>query len=333
VKPTFFEMSKFLSVGKVSKEEARRVTRKAEKYNECASVFLENGVVQIEGLYESEKAREAYRDALRNFVEVLRVLRRRGKRLGRGTKHGFAEIVKRTKGRFEMLHGMRDVYEKYLSKNKRLEEFLSRVLGQDFHLVYADMLISFPGATDQQWHVDGPHRAGAQEHYPPDILNCFIALDDIDVAMGPTEIRPETHKLTRNMKKQVLGAILTKKLRPKVRSACKCGDALVFDYRTLHRGVANLSSRSRPVLGLVFGRKEYKADKLNFPVRSVFDLMSDDDDDGGNDVVTKSNVLCAASSKELHISLDTETIGYVLQPSLFQDLLKTATELAKWHDS
>ena len=196
------------------------------------------------------------------------------------------------------------------------ESLLKRVLGSDFHLVYADVLISFPGAADQQWHVDGPHRAGAQEHYPPDILNVFVALDDIDVSMGPTEIRPRhTHKLTRNIKKQVLGAILTKKLRPKVCSGCKCGDALVFDYRTLHRGVANLSSRPRPVLGLVFGRKEYEADKLNFPSRSVFDLCDNEDDDL-DDTITKSKVLSAASAQR--ISLDPQSVAYVLEPQSFK---------------
>ena len=324
-------MSKFLSAGKVSKEEAKRITVKAKNWEECASVFLENGVVQMEELFERSRIGEAFELATRNFVDVLRVLRKKKRKLGKGTKHGFAEIVKRTKGRFEMLHGMRDVYEKLLSSNATLNRFLKRVLGSDFHLVYADLLISFPGAADQQWHVDGPHRAGAQEHYPPDILNVFVALDDIDVSMGPTEIRPGTHKLTRNIKKQVLGAILTKKLRPKVCSGCKCGDALVFDYRTLHRGVANLSSRPRPVLGLVFGRKEYKADKLNFPSRSVFDLCDNENDDDLDDTITKSKVLSAASAQR--ISLDPQSVAYVLEPqSPFEGILNTATEFAKWHD-
>lgn len=320
--------SKFLSAGKVSKEEAKRVTVNACDWKECASVFLENGVVQMNGLFERTTAEIAYDIATRNFLEILRVLRKNKRKLGKGTKHGFAEIVKRTKGRFEMLHGMREVYEKLLSNNANLNSFLERVLGQDFHLVYADVLISFPGAADQQWHVDGPHRAGAQELYPPDILNVFVALDDIDVSMGPTEIRPGTHKLTRNIKKQVLGAILTKKLRPKVCSGCKCGDALVFDYRTLHRGVANLSSRPRPVLGLVFGRKEYEADKLNFPSRSVFDLCDNVDD--LDETITKSKVLSAASVQR--ISLDPQSVAYVLEPQSFRNILNTATKLAKWHD-
>ena len=156
-----------------------------------------------------------------------------------------------------------------------------------------------------------------------------MALDDIDVSMGPTEIRPGTHKLTRNIKKQVLGAILTKKLRPKVCSGCKCGDALVFDYRTLHRGVANLSSRPRPVLGLVFGRKEYEADKLNFPSRSVFDLCDNEEDDL-DDTITKIKVLSAASAQR--ISLDPQSVAYVLEPQSFRNILNTATKLAKWHD-
>ena len=83
------------------------------------------------------------------------------------------------------------------------------------------------------------------------------------------------------------------------------------------------------MLGLVFGRKEYEADKLNFPSRSVFDLCDNEDDDL-DDTITKSKVLSAASAQR--ISLDPQSVAYVLEPQSFKSILNTATELAKWHD-
>ena len=64
------------------------------------------------------------------------------------------------------------------------------------------------------------------------------------------------------------------------------GDALIFDYRVLHRGRANMSDeedeeeeecvvgkdhggRDRPVLVLTFARRWF-VDVCNFPKRSIF---------------------------------------------------------------
>ena len=51
------------------------------------------------------------------------------------------------------------------------------------------------------------------------------------------------------------------------------GDAVIFDYRTLHRGTANNGDRPRAMLELVFFRRGY-SDLLNFPKRSVMNVTS-----------------------------------------------------------
>jgi hypothetical protein len=213
--------------------------------------------------------------------------------MGQGTKNGYAEVVKRTQGRYEMLHEMRAVGATLTGgagcpTSPFLARFLGddRVLGPDFHLVYCDLLVSFPGAVDQSWHTDGGHRPGSTEHHPAHVLNCFIALDNIEVEMGPTEVRPGSQRLTRDIQRQMLLAVMRKRLRPRIRPAAALGDACIFDYRTLHRGIANDGARPRPVLGLVFARGWYKRDTINFPPRSVFDLTQPnsnataDDDEG-----------------------------------------------------
>ena len=84
-----------------------------------------------------------------------------------------------------------------------------------------------------------------------------------------------THFHTRNLVPMMLAARARKTLRSPVTPTLKTGDILVFDYRVLHRGVANLSieKEHRPILVLTFAKKWFQ-DKLNFPKTTVFDLPS-----------------------------------------------------------
>lgn len=232
--------SGFLSKGNISIDEATRVTVDAYASDSspnasiAANIFHENGVVNIRNLFPSKMMNILYAHALKNFISCLGKLQSDGIRLKNGTKHGYAEVVKRTTGRFELLYNMQDMYSSQLGLGLResvfLHQFLSsnNVLGDGYHLIYCDLLISFPGAVDQQWHTDGSHRPGARNHLPAHVLNCFVALDDIEIDMGPTEIRPMTHKLTRDIKKQMLLALLRKKLRPRIRPECQSGDAVIL---------------------------------------------------------------------------------------------------------
>eukprot|EP00049_Salpingoeca_infusionum_P007968 m.128580 g.128580 ORF g.128580 m.128580 type:complete len:122 (-) comp13873_c1_seq4:1820-2185(-) len=47
------------------------------------------------------------------------------------------------------------------------------------------------------------------------------------------------------------------------------GDVIMFDYRTVHRGVANTSQKSRPLLYQVYS-KSWFADVVNFGEESLF---------------------------------------------------------------
>ena len=127
--------------------------------------------------------------------------------------------------------------------------------------------MSFPGSTEQQWHVDGDHLS-RERHLPCHAMNVFVALNDITVEMGPTELRPASQFLTRDLKRQLMLAKIKKRLHSTVMPGFKPGDvsshkqshatfetrhfwwpqeclclqACMFDYRTLHRGMPNNSS-------------------------------------------------------------------------------------------
>ncbi len=101
----------------------------------------------------------------------------------------------------------------------------------------------------------------------------------------------------------MLAAKARKSLQPPVTPRLRKGDALIFDYRILHRGRANLSDafdvhydvdergdrsnreaansndvgfevgRDRPILVMTFARRWF-VDVCNFPKQSVFSLES-----------------------------------------------------------
>lgn len=178
----------------------------------------------------------------------------------------------------------------------------------DFYLCNLSLLISTPGSSTQPWHADGGHTS-LKTHLPCHVFNVFIPLVDVPLSMGPTELRPGSHVYTRDLARMMLIAKVKKELRGTVVPELRRGDALVFDYRILHRGRANLSDKNdgdedgdggegeegsqddgdgdedgtsnkskmkrgkdRPVLVLTFARRWF-VDVCNFPKRSIFSIV------------------------------------------------------------
>ena len=53
---------------------------------------------------------------------------------------------------------------------------VAEAIGPDWRLMRQALLVSFPGAKEQQWHVDGGHISSTR-HLPCHAMNVFIALD------------------------------------------------------------------------------------------------------------------------------------------------------------
>ena len=114
-----------------------------------------------------------------------------------------------------------------------------------------------PGSNSQNWHRDGPDEG---------FIDCFVPLIDLNESVGPTAIQPGTHRTTGSVGDNddkeggnVLVPLLNK------------GDVLLFDYRTIHRGLGNVSeSTTRTLAYAVYRRKEESStndvgDVHNFP--------------------------------------------------------------------
>lgn len=125
---------------------------------------------------------------------------------------------------------------------------LEAVMTLDARVVELSSLISDPGAKPQLYHTDSllPSRCGAP------LYTCFVALQDIDHSMGPTQLIPCTHNLDSHVRlreKTEEG----KRDREMADAAsfhmgCRAGDAFVMDSRLWHRGGANNSGSRRRLL-------------------------------------------------------------------------------------
>ena len=211
--------------------------------------------------------------------------------LGLGAKYGFREIVMRSPGRFELsllnLDAARfrtvclakepfvdsfqipDVNAIVSALEPLLPSLLRKSTLKDLKLCHVSLLVAIPGSTDQAWHADGGH-VSLSEHLPCHCVNIFVPLHDVPLRMGPTEFRPGGHFLTRNLAPMILSAKCRKTLRPPVWPALVQQDAVLFDYRVLHRGRANTTKMNRHVLVLTFCEAWFE-DVLNFPKRSMLD--------------------------------------------------------------
>jgi hypothetical protein len=228
-----------------------------------------------------------------------------------GAKHGFREIVMRSPGRYELsLLDLLSQKQEELPDTSRilqvLEPILPKLLGDrsrstmdGLKLCHLSLLVATQGSADQCWHADGGH-VSQTDHLPCHSFNVFVPLQDIPLLMGPTEFRPGGHLLTRNLGPMILAAKCRKTLRAPVWPALALGDAVVFDYRVLHRGRANTTLTNRNVLVLTFCAPWFQ-DVLNFPKRSMMNMTQEEgtsDEKKRNslshkEVVLEGNKVCA----------------------------------------
>ena len=126
-------------------------------------------------------------------------------------------------------------------------------LGKRPRMTQLQLLDSLPGSEDQFWHCDNTAQG----------LTFVIALEDIVDVSGPTELLVGTQRLhDPDSGEFLIIPFLTLWMRQTFNGGENIGengvrlhkavlqsrDAFVFDSRTLHRGGANRSSRSRPVV-------------------------------------------------------------------------------------
>lgn len=115
-------------------------------------------------------------------------------------------------------------------------------------------VVSFPGAKAQPNHQDGPHLFGAEISalLPSHALTFALPLVDMNEVQGTTTLLPGSHRW-RRAGEDVEG----------ISPTIPAGSCMMWDFRLVHSGTANLSSVQRPMLYCTYSRPWYR-DPVNF---------------------------------------------------------------------
>jgi len=229
--------------------------------------FNDRGFCILEDVIARESIDKLQKQSLSNFADALDIIERKKLHFGIGIKNGFKEIVQRHTARFEMPHRMEELDCEWIEQLPSIKSVVNGILGADCIIANKSLVVSQPGSEDQSWHCDGPHMSKTQD-LPCHVLNVFIPLVDVTSITGPTQFRPCSTPLTRDLQKMYLAAAFSKRLKPVETPEVAMGAVLLFDYRVLHRGTANRSPLPRPILVITFAKPWFK-DVLNFPKRSL----------------------------------------------------------------
>lgn len=154
-------------------------------------------------------------------------------------------------------------------------------------------VISFPGAKDQALHADTPHLY-QHTHLPPHYLNFFLPGGGADSArgmdVGQTGFLVGTHRLAASHAAMAHpdgeAAGLAVRQQRLVRPHLQLGDALLFDVRTLHFGMANnhrpadgadATAGVRPAIYVNFHQRWWNRERVdkNFEPVRLFPVSTD----------------------------------------------------------
>jgi len=204
-----------------------------------------DGIVGLKGALSTSWADQLGEDVGSAFEQALA---RPGGALGRGPNRYYVEIHP------EQLRGFVD-----LATHPWITAVAERVLGPDYVIVEVGFDVPLPGAVDQPWHRDfaTPEQTRGQRRLTSLAVN--VTTVDTTEDMGPFEIAPGTqwedgvgfeHGMFPPRRQYPAYQALASRRCP------QRGDISIRSALTVHRGTANRSTRSRPVLVLGLERED-----------------------------------------------------------------------------
>ena len=198
-----------------------------------------DGIIALRGAFDRAWVTRMREDIERLFVDALA---RPGGAVGRGPNRYYVEIHP------EDLRGFVD-----LVTHPWVVAVSEAVLGPDYRIVEIGFDVPGPGAMDQPWHRDFPSPEETLTGRRLNSLAFNITGVDVTDDMGPFEIAPGTQWDAPDGFEH--GMFPPKELYPRYeqraqRKMPQMGDISVRSALTIHRGTANRSNKSRPVLVL-----------------------------------------------------------------------------------
>jgi hypothetical protein len=196
-----------------------------------------DGIIGLKGAFD-----RAWVERLREDVELLfhEALEVPGGALPRGPERFYVEVHP------ERFRGFIDIVT-----HPWFVAVCEAVLGPDYRIVEAGFDIPFPGAADQPWHRDFASPEATLKGRRLNSLAFNLTCVDTTVEMGPLEVAPGTQ--WDDLSDYSDAIFPPKELYPRYRERMvqkmpKAGDISARSALTIHRGTANRSNQSRPVV-------------------------------------------------------------------------------------
>jgi hypothetical protein len=197
------------------------------------------GIIGLKNAFTKEWIKQLHQDIIVLYEDALK---RPGGAVGRGPKRHYVEIHP------EDIHGFLD-----LITHPWVKTVCEAVLGPEYKIVEIGFDVPNPGAMIQPWHRDFPAPDDTINGRRLNSLAFNITTVDVEEDMGPFEIAEGTQWDLPDRFEH--GMFPPKDLYQRyeqraVKKYPKIGDISARSALTIHRGTANQSNKSRPVLVL-----------------------------------------------------------------------------------
>jgi ectoine hydroxylase-related dioxygenase (phytanoyl-CoA dioxygenase family) len=206
---------------------------------ELVARLYTDGIIACRGAFTRDWVAAMHEDVMTAFEEAIR---REGGAVGRGPKRYYVEIHP------EQLRGFVD-----LATHPWVTAVSEAVLGPDYEIVEIGFDIPFAGAQNQPWHRDFPAPPETYGQHQLTSLAFNLTAVDTTAEMGPFQIAAGT-QFESGLDFEH-GMFPAESEWPRYEQAGQfklpqMGDISVRSALTIHRGTANRSQKSRPVLVL-----------------------------------------------------------------------------------
>ncbi len=199
----------------------------------------QDGIIGLPRAFTRDWVRRLGEDVDTAFAEARA---RQDGAVGRGPNRYYVEIHP------EQLSGFAD-----LAAHPWITAVAEAVLGSEYRIVEVGFDVPLAGAVDQPWHRDFPMPEETSRHRRLNSLAVNVTAVDTEADMGPFEIAPGTHWDDGSAFEHGMFPPRDAYSRYRelaVRKFPQMGDISIRSALTVHRGTANHSAKSRPVLVL-----------------------------------------------------------------------------------
>ncbi|KAJ3024020.1 hypothetical protein HKX48_007951 [Thoreauomyces humboldtii] len=230
-----------------------------------AERFQESGLASYRRAVSEDDIDMLYTTTMERIAEAHRLLELGKPEINVGKEpFAFAELGSRGNNRFDLILPSTTTLDRVIQTAPWTDLVRShlRIPTDTRPKCLPSVVYSLPGAPDQSWHADGPPARDAASPYA---ICVFVPLIPLTRETGCTQFWPGSHTsralLGFGPAAEVCGAT--------VDGMVGSGDAVVYDYGLMHRGLENASTLVRPVLQMVYHVDGWK-DTTNYGEERLF---------------------------------------------------------------